>query len=435
MTMSDRIADLSVLWKQASVVFPYFDQRSIDWDQAYREFLPRVMEAKTEREFHLLLAEFMNLLGDGHTDYSLPKTLLDETGYLPFALRFIRDSYCIDAAISEYREFVGAQVLSINDVPIMELMEEIKRYSYHVGNYVSRYRLHQILPFFLKPRQNSAETTKGRMLFDLLPDKPDDLVSQVLRLPDAYRPLNQGKLDMRLYDGGILYIKLDNFLYGNAADEVRAAVEATPGITGILFDLRENVGGMTMYAAKIAELLIPGEFHACRKRTRSMMGVKLASASQLLRWSEETMAKQIAAGFVTTEEVEESRRLAGNTHYDEYVDTYGAASHTALYSGPCVILTSRHTVSAAEDFVAMFRTNQRATILGTETCGTTGTPLLQQLSCGGGMRICSVGYRLMDGTEFIGRGIQPDIFCEMSHEDFESGYDSVLQEGLAFLRK
>ena len=123
-----------------------------------------------------------------------------------------------------------------------------------------------------------------------------------------------------------------------------------------------------------------------------------------------------------------------NTHYDRYVDTYGGVGHTAIFDGPCVILTSRQTVSAAEDFIAMFRTNQRATIVGTNTCGTTGTPLMQELSCGGWIRVCSVGYRLLDGTEFIGCGIKPDIYCEPSAEDFRQGYDSVLDRGMGVLK-
>ena len=435
MTIANRIADLSVLWKQASMIFPYFDRGNIDWDNAYREYLPKIIDAKTDRDFHLLLAEFMNLLGDGHTDYLFPRELQDETGYLPFTLKYIYDAYYIDASIPAYDEFVSAQVLSVNGVSFTELIENLKRYSYHVGNYISRYRLHQILPFFLKPKQNAIETTKGTFSFDLLPAKPAGFTPKALTLPEHYHSLKNGKLDIRLYDGGILFVKMDDFMYSNAADEIRAAINETPEITGILLDLRENVGGMTMYGAKIAELLISGQFHGCQKRTRSMTGIGLSSASQIVQWSEEAIEKHIAAGLSTREEIEESKRFVTNTHYDKYLDTYGAASNTALFSGPCVILTSRHTVSAAEDFIAMFRTNHRATILGTNTCGTTGTPFMQQLSCGGWMRVCSVGYRLLDGTEFIGCGIKPDIFCEISPDDYVNGYDSVLNKGLSLLRK
>lgn len=434
MNTTDRIADLSMLWKQASITFPYFDQRDIDWDRTYREYLPKVIDATTNKDFHLLLAEFMNLLGDGHTDYLLPKSLQDEIGYLPFTLRFTQDSYCIDAAISEYQAYAGSQLLSINGIPFMTLIQEVKRYGYHIGNYVSRYRLHQILPFLLKSTGNHAETSNGEFTFDLLPSKPDNLSSQALLLPVDFQQVDAGKLDIRLYED-ILYIKLDNFMYGRAVDEVRSAITRHSGIVGIIFDLRENIGGMTLHGAKIAELLIPGKFHGCQKRTRSMTGIGLASASQIIQWSDEEIETHIAAGYSTREEIEESKSFIKNTHYDKYVDTYGSEDHTALFSGPCVILTSRHTVSAAEDFIAMFRTNQRATIIGTATCGTTGTPLMQKLSCGGWMRICSVGYRLMDGTEFIGCGINPDILCEISVDDFVNGYDYVLSKGLEYMRK
>lgn len=434
MNLTDRIADLSMLWKQASLVFPYFDQRKIDWDQTYREYLPKVMNAKTDREFHLLLAEFMNLLGDGHTDYLLPKALQDETGYLPFTLRFVQDTYCIDGIVPEHQAYSGAQIAAINGISFSELIREVCRYGYHVGNFVSRYRLHQILPFLLKPNGNIAETTKGDFTFNLLPSKPEGLTPKMLVLPNPYRQVGGEKLDIRMYDGGILYIRLDDFLYSKAADEVRSAIVQTPGITGLLFDLRENVGGMTMNGAKIAELLIPGQFHGCQKRTRSMTGSGLAAASQIIQWSEEDIEKHIAAGYATREEIEESKRFITNTHYDSYVDTYGSESHAPLFSGPCVILTSRHTVSAAEDFIAMFRTNQRATIVGTETCGTTGTPLMQKLTCGGWMRICSVGYRLLDGTEFIGCGIKPYVFCEASIDDFQRGHDFVLEQGMTILK-
>lgn len=416
------------------MVFPYFDQRDMDWDRTYREYIPKVLDAKTGREFHLLLAEFMNLLGDGHTDYLLPKALLDETGYLPFTLRMVQKSYCIDATIPDLTAYSGAPVTSINGIPFTDLIQEVKRYAYHVGDYVSRYRLHQILPFLLKATGNRAETTRGCFSFDLLRSKPEDLTSKALNLLAPYQKIGDGKLDIRLYENNILYIRLDDFMYGNAVDEVFSAITQTPGLAGILFDLRENIGGMTMHGAKIAELLIPGEFHGCQKRTRSMTGIGLSSASQIIQWSDEAIQKHIAAGYSTPEEIAESKSYLTNTHYALYLDTYGSEGHMALFDGPCVILTSRHTVSAAEDFIAMFRTNQRVTILGTETCGTTGTPLMQKLSRGGWMRICSVGYRLADGTEFIGRGIKPDIFYELSVDDFQNGYDSVLKKGLAFLR-
>ncbi len=433
MNVADRIADLSMIWKQASQVFPYFDRNPIDWDGKYREYLAKVLAAETDTEFHLVLAEFINLLGDGHTDYWFPKALQDEIGYLPFLLRFVQDGYCIITNTPVYQDFYGAQVVSINGTPFSDLIREVSCYSYHVGNFVSR--INQLLPFLLKRKGNTVETTSGSFMFDLCPSAPEGLKPRALDLPVSYQRLESEKLDIRMYDDGILYVKLDDFLYSKVADEVRTAMEQTAGIRGLILDLREDRGGMTIYGVKLAELLISGTFHACQKRTRSATGSELASASQIARWSKEAIEEHIAAGYATREEMEETVSFINRTHYDRYANTYGSEDHTALFSGPCLILTSRYTASAAEDFVAMFRTSQRATIVGTETSGTTGTPLVQSLLCGGWCRVVSIGYQMMDGTEFIGCGIKPDIFCEVSAEELRRGYDTVLEKGLSILKK
>ena len=80
----------------------------------------------------------------------------------------------------------------------------------------------------------------------------------------------------------------------------------------------------------------------------------------------------------------------------------------------------------------MFRTNRRATVMGTPTHGSTGTPLIVRLSCGSA-RICSIGYRLLDGTEFVGCGIEPDIHAQTSAADLENGKDTLLDRALEYL--
>ncbi len=434
MNAADRIADLSMIWKQASLVFPYFDRRAIDWDQAYYDYLPRAAEAKSEREFHLLLAEFMNLLGDGHTDYLFPRSLQNENGYVPFTLRCLNDGYCVDSAVPEFEKMLWARVMKLNGIPFEDMLTACARYGYHSERYLSRYRLHQLLPFFLRHTGNEMENDQGKFYFDLLEKKPDDFIARPLTINERYQKIDSLKSDIRLYDD-ILYVRLDDFLYAKAANEVREALLSHPAVHGVILDIRENIGGMTMYAARVAELFIAGIFHACKKRTRSMKGIDLASASQISGWSAEKIEREIASGLIDREEVERSQSLLHNAHFDEYEDSFGKNGQAALFNGSCVLLTSRHTVSAAEDFTAMFKSNRRAVIMGTPTAGTTGTPLLQKLRCGGSMRICTVSYRLSDGTEFIGCGIQPDAYAEITADDLRSGRDTVLEKALKRIRK
>ena len=423
MTAAERIADLSILWKEASVVFPFFGRGELDWDGAYRDYLERVIGTEDEREFHLLLAEFMNLLGDGHTEYTIPKRLMEEVGMLPFSMKYAGGEYCIRAIQRDGEQHLAARILSINGRSMQELIEELKRYSYHVENFISRPRL--FLPFLLKQTGNIMETTAGSYSFDLQKTVPDMVEVRELSAAVPYREIPSEKLSLRIYEGDILYVGMKDFLYRGAAEEIAGVIRECGDLNGIVLDIRENIGGMTKFAAAVAELFISGEFHSLRKHTRTMTGADLASAGQLLMMSEEERAK-----WCDEAEVERCRRISTGTYFKEWEDTVGSPEHRAMYEGPVVVLTSRFTVSAAEDFLAMFRSTGRGTVIGETTQGTTGTPLLLRLPGGGSARICSIGNRLIDGTEFVGVGIEPDIRMVLSAEDYAAGKDTVLAYAL-----
>ena len=170
--------------------------------------------------------------------------------------------------------------------------------------------------------------------------------------------------------------------------------------------------GTTYFSAKVAELFISGVFHGCQKWTQLRKAVDVAVASQTATDNREQLQKYIDAGLMTEQDFDDAKETLRHLKYERYEDTYGAADHSALYQGPLELLISRRTYSAAEDFTAMFKSNRRGTLIGEPTGGSSGTPYLFKLRCGGGGRIVSVGYRLLDGTEFIGRGIRPDVFVE-----------------------
>ena len=403
MTITDKIMDLSTLWKQAAVVFPYFDQRKIDWDETYRNYLEKVMQTKTDREYYLLLAEFLNLLGDGHTDLIFPRMLLDEAGYVPFDLQYYGGQYYLD----------GVQVQAINDVSIGELVADASRYVYHVGDYVPR--LKQILPLLLNTKEITVKTETGIASYPLLHQRQD-----IKRQEDA----------VFAEYGGVLYVRLDDFLRDRSQQIREKLMTCNPG--AVILDIRENIGGMTKYGADIAALFISGPFQGCRKRTRVVRGNALGPASQIARMGEVSRNRLIEQGFTTAEEIKESLKIHRNEFCEEYEDSWGKEGQEALFYGICILLTSRKTVSAAEDFAAFFRTNKRAVLIGAPTCGTTGTPLIQPLSAGSA-RICTVGYKLLDGTEFIGIGIEPDIHIEPTSDDLRNGRDAVLECALEYL--
>ena len=203
-------------------------------------------------------------------------------------------------------------------------------------------------------------------------------------------------------------IKINEFIADHSA-YVRNLLEENDGISLVRLDIRDNIGGNTYYGAKVAELFISGIFHACRKWTQAYKASDFAGASQLLSDSKETLQEYIRNGLITENELEEARRIISRTNYKEYEDSWGSEKNKAIYDGPMEVLVSNNTISAAEDFAAMFRSNRRAVLIGEPTYGSTGTPCMVNLRCGGRAQVVSVGYRLLDGTEFIGKGIIPDV--------------------------
>ena len=209
-------------------------------------------------------------------------------------------------------------------------------------------------------------------------------------------------------DEGVLTIKLNEFMR-NHAPYVRELLETTPNISLVRLDIRNNIGGNTYHAAKVAELFISGTFQSCQKWTQVCNAVGMAGASQLVCYSEEEIQQCIKDGMFTEEAIEDARSVINRTKYETYTSSHGADDQYAIYEGPLQILISRNTMSAAEDFTAMFKGNKRGILIGEPTYGSTGTPCWIPLRCGGRAQVVSVGYRLLDGTEFIGKGIMPDV--------------------------
>lgn len=229
--------------------------------------------------------------------------------------------------------------------------------------------------------------------------------------PAAYRksrPFMRPDAPSFTFDEGVLTIKLNEFMR-NHAPYVRELLETTPNISLVRLDIRNNIGGNTYHAAQVAELFISGTFQSCQKWTQLCNAVGIAGASQLVCYSEEEIQQCIKDGMFTEEAIADAKSVMKRTKYETYTSSHGVENQCAIYEGPLQILISRNTMSAAEDFTAMFKSNKRGTLIGEPTYGSTGTPCMIPLRCGGRAQVVSVGYRLLDGTEFIGKGIMPDI--------------------------
>lgn len=65
---SQKIFELSKIWKEAAYNFVYWDKLNINWDEEYKNELVKILETKDLYEYYRELSRFITLLNDGHTD-------------------------------------------------------------------------------------------------------------------------------------------------------------------------------------------------------------------------------------------------------------------------------------------------------------------------------------------------------------------------------
>ena len=78
-----KIYELSLIWREAEYNFAFWEwlAGSLDWDKAYREAIPAVLQTKNTYEYYLELKKFVSLLRDGHTSVWFPKEIDDSPDY------------------------------------------------------------------------------------------------------------------------------------------------------------------------------------------------------------------------------------------------------------------------------------------------------------------------------------------------------------------
>ena len=85
-------------------------------------------------------------------------------------------------------------------------------------------------------------------------------------------------------------------------------------------------------------------------------------------------------------------------------------SGTRRFSGTVYVLTARNTVSAAELFVMAMKALGHTTVVGDTTAGETGGPFARELQNGWSYQFPESIEFTLDGHEFEGIGLGPDVF-------------------------
>jgi carboxyl-terminal processing protease len=387
---ADKVSALSLLWAQARFGFANFwHVPDLNWDEAYKSYLPKVLATKSTAEFYDVLIRFYALLQDGHTGVWPPGPL--QTVSVPFQTRLIDGRVLVIGAYDTKFDMQGIlpgdELVAINGQPVSEWARE------RVAPYVSASS-----PQDRDERLYHRELlqAKAGTVFHLKFQTPSG--KEVLRdfLTGSHGPTPN--FDFKLLSGNIAYVALNEFGDNVDADQWDKHWPEIAKSSTLILDLRRNGGGDDSVGAHILATLIDKPVPGSKAESPEWIATYRAwgQAQPTMHFPLESLAPD------------------PNRHF----------------AGKVLLLTSANTFSAAEDAVVLFATSKRGLIVGEPSGGSTGQPLLFNLPGGGMARVCTKHDSFPDGKEFVGIGVQPDIAAHITREDLLHGTDSVLAAAL-----
>lgn len=218
------------------------------------------------------------------------------------------------------------------------------------------------------------------------------------------RIVHQNYLNFDFYESnGITYKKLQNNLgylyYGSFSDAISEngldfILANLASCNGLIIDIRNNGGG-------------------------SLTNVEVLASRMI--------TDPILAGYIC------HKTGAGHNDFSEpYAYYYEPAQNHILANKPTVVLTNRHTFSAANNFVQVMKRLPQVTVIGDRTGGGSGLPFTYNLPNGWYIRLSSSPILDADGndTEW---GIDPDIKIDMDTTAALNGHDTILDKAIDVL--
>lgn len=401
LTMEQRVAGLSLFWSEVRHNFANVDLGPpLNWDAVYLDYLAKVGKAESTADYYKILMRLAPLLQDGHTNIYPPKELADRFyARPPLGTGLVEDKVIVLAVHDDQlrkRIEVGEEILAIDGVPVKEYAEKhVRPYvssSTEQDRHVRMYSYQLLAGNIASPVQLTLRRAKGSQ----------HTIELERRLGNT---ISEARFPFRLLPGGIAYLRLDHF---ESDEGVQAFEKALPQILsskGLILDVRSNGGGSSSHGQRILSYLTDRPLRNTAGKVRGEQAYERAQRGDHLAWN----------------------LLMDDGPIEPHPES------DKIFKGPVAVLIGPGTFSAAEDFVAVFGQSKRGALVGEATGGSTGQPLMLDLPGGGLARICVKRDFYADGSDFVGKGIQPTHQSINSVEAIRSGSDPVLAEAQKLL--
>jgi len=237
-----RVLGLSLLWSEAKFGFAYYSELPMNWDSLYEDFIPRVLDAKTDYDYYLELMKFYAYLKDGHSGVFWPAEFNEALGYPPIEVRKI------DGRAVVFRLLKNTEDLSRNHiVPGLSIVK------------VDGKPVRELVAYWRGLKTASTQQATDRLdYFRVLAGPRDSITEVVLEEPDGatrtvrltrseafFNDINLEPIQLyssRQLDAHIGYFQA-NGMRPDVAEAFARFIQDSADMRALMLDLRYNGGG------------------------------------------------------------------------------------------------------------------------------------------------------------------------------------------------
>lgn len=429
----EKVFGLSLIWKEAAYNFPYFNRLpELDWDKAYIEYIPKVIDTKNDLEYYLVIEEFIALLREAHTRIILPnylKVYYQNYKNNWYAVDYFENKYYVTGTrlILSEKLPVGSEIIEVNNISIDKYIED------YYKPIAFTYYEHSLRKKFIMTL--SAATGIDNISF-IRPDGKEDTLnirksnpgnSKWTKACNYYIKQYYAKdFQFKWVEDKIAYFNIGNQMNSNLVHFFDSIKPELINAEGLLIDLRFNNGGSSV-GHNIA-------MHFSLKDTLTMYSYRRINHSKKRAFG--AYADSINIAFIGGEK----RHFEC---YDYYIDNKFVLDSMVyinpvpieerLPNLPIVVLIDNSVGSATESLLVAMRNLGVGLFVGENTSGSLTQPLLFRLPNGGFALMSSEKTMLTKNEEFS--YIKPDVSVNVTFDEILKGNDPIFDESLKIIKE
>lgn len=216
-----------------------------------------------------------------------------------------------------------------------------------------------------------------------------------LHLDDSLEITPSRYIGYGVTDDSVGYVRIPSFQGDGWGEEIDGVIGAIGHCKGIVIDVRNNGGGNSRNAERIAS--------------------RFADSTRLVAYT----------------------KWRNGPEHDDYSPLVPYYINPAdwTYNAPVVLLTNRGCFSSTEMFVLYMRHIPSVTVIGDTTGGGSGNPVSRQLPNGWYYRISRWVEYTSEMQIVEGYGIAPDEVVTVTVNDVATGRDPILERGIELIKQ